>query len=544
MSRRVWYLLGLEDATWPERALFAVTMAAMLALAVAGFRRPTQLSTVLNGAFDWVLRYFGWWFILLGFVLLVLVLGVTWSRYGRLRIGGPDAEPEFDTFSWLSMVFTVGFGASILIWGVGEPVSIVQQPPPEPWPVGGASAKSLALAFMFVHEVFPGLAMWYLPVALAFGIIVYTRGVGEYKVSTMLAGIMPAGDHPVVLWAVDVAAIIATIGGIATTLGFSSQTMAAILGGVFGLQSAWLTYGIFAAIGAIFLVDVWLGLRSGIRNAARATMLLIGVAMAVLVVVGPTLFTFQLGLDATGVWLNNVVRLMLYTDPTAAGHWAANWTGFWWAWWAAWSIFVGSFVARVSKGRTVREMFIVLVVAPGVLSWVQHTLIGGWVLAPDYVGPVGNALSANGIPAAIARALSITPYGSVLALLFVLVIAGYIITSLDSAVFMIAAITLGDEDPNPRNRACWGLLLAAFGVMSLELSSFEAIEALSPVLALPFTLFLLVIVYASYVAAREYARDRDDVAVSPGGLLSSRSSASDTDPEAGSGTDTAPTGDD
>ncbi|WP_232688599.1 BCCT family transporter [Halobacterium zhouii] len=522
MNTRIWYALGLEEASWSERALFFVTMAAMLSLAVVGFTRPTVLSSVLNGAFDWVLRYFGWWFILLGFVLLVFVLGVTFSRYGRLRIGGPDAKPEFDTFSWLSMVFTVGFGGSVLIWGVGEPVSIFQNPPPQPYPVEGASLKSLALAFMFIHEVFPGLAMWYLPVALAFGVVVYTQGVGEYKISSMLSGVVDTDSYPGFHWAVDLAAIVATIGGIATTLGFSAQTMAAILGRVFGLEATLLTYGVFALVGLVFLADVWLGLRQGIRNAARATMLLIGASMALLVAVGPTLFMFELGLDATGVWLDNIFRLMLYTAPTSAGNWAGQWTGFWWAWWAAWSIFVGSFVARVSKGRTIREMFVVLVVAPAFLTWIQHLLIGGWVLAPGYVGPVGNAMAAHGIPAAIARALTITPYGSVLAVLFVLVIAGYIITSLDSAVFMISAITIGDEDPNARNRAWWGGLLAFFGMMSLELESFAAIQSLSPLLALPFTVFLLAIVYASYVAARDYAANADDVNVEPGSLLSTR----------------------
>ncbi|WP_336037493.1 BCCT family transporter [Halobacterium yunchengense] len=530
MTRGPWYVLGLEDATWPERALFFVTMAAMAALAAVGFLRPSLLSSALNGAFDWVLRYFGWWFILLGFVLLILVLGVTFSRYGRLRIGGPDAEPEFDTFSWLSMVFTVGFGASILIWGVGEPVSIYQNPPPEPYPVEGASLKSMALAFMFVHEVFPGLAMWYLPVALAFGVVVYTQGVGEYKISAMLHGVVDEDSYPGFHWTVDLAAIVASIGGIATTLGFSAQTMAALLGGVFGLEARALTYGIFGLIGAVFLTDVWLGLRKGIRNAARATMVFIAVAMGVLVVVGPTLFMFELGLDATGVWLGNLTRLMLYTDPTAGGNWAANWTGFWWAWWAAWSIFVGSFVARVSKGRTVREMFAVLVVAPALLTWVQHLLIGGWVLAPGYVGPVGDALSADGIPAAIVAALNATPYGTLLGVLFVFVIAGYIVTSLDSAVFMISAITLGDEDPNARNRAWWGALLAGFGMMSLELSSFRAIEALSPLLALPFTVFLLAVVYASYRAARDYASGADRVDVEPGSLLSEQDRSTDGAP--------------
>ena len=502
-------LFGLEEASWAERGLFVVTMSVMLALGGVGLARPSLLSRALTGAKGWILTYFGWWFILLGFVLLAAVIAFTASQYGRLRIGGPDAEPEFDLFSWLAMVFTVGFGASVLIWGVSEPVSIVQHPPPEPAPVQGASLESMALAFMFIHEVFPGLAMWYLPVAIAFGIVVYTDGVGDYKISSMLAGVVGEDRIPGLYWLVDLAALIATIGGISTTLGFSAQTMSAILGRVFGLDATLLTYVVFALIGIVFLGDVWLGLRKGIRNAARATVVLIGVAMAVLVVVGPSLYMLELSLDATGVWLSNMFRLTLYTAPNADGNWAANWTGFWWAWWAAWSIFVGSFVARVSKGRTIREMFAVLVVVPTVFTWIQHGLIGGWVLAPGYQEPVAEAMASAGNPAAIARALQITPFGTVLAVLFVFIIAGYIITSLDSAVFMISAITLGDENPNPRNRAWWGGLLAVFGMMSLRLEEFSAIESLSVTMALPFSLFLLLVLYGSYVVARDYVRDNE-----------------------------------
>ncbi|AFK21208.1 BCCT family transporter (plasmid) [Haloferax mediterranei ATCC 33500] len=523
---KTWYLLGLEEASWPEKLMFVVAMSVMLALGGFGFLKPSVLSSTLIGAKTWVLNYFGWWFILLGFVLLIVVLLLVFSQYGKLRIGGPDAEPEFGLFSWLSMVFTVGFGASILIWGVAEPISIVSSPPPKPYPVQGASVEAMALAFMFIHEVFPGLAMWYLPVAMAFGIIVYTDGVGEYKISSMLTAVIDEDRIPGLYWTVNLAAVIATIGGISTTLGFSAQTMAAILGRVFNLEATVLTYAVFALIGVVFLGDVWLGLRKGIRNAARVTMLLIGLSMALLVVVGPTVFMFELGLDATGVWLSEMFRLTLYTAPTSAGNWAANWTGFWWAWWAAWSIFVGSFVARVSKGRTIREMFVVLVVVPTFLTWIQHLLIGGWVLAPGYQQPVADIMAAAGKPAAIAKALQITSFGTVLAVLFVLVIAGYIITSLDSAVFMISAITLGDENPNPRNRAWWGALLAFFGMMSLELKEFSSIQSLSVTMALPFSLLLLVILYGSYVVAKGYVQNTSEIDVESETLLTRQSDSS------------------
>lgn len=496
-------------------------MAVMLALGGVGLLAPKFLSDTLLGAREWVLTYFEWWFILLGFVLLIGVMSLTVSKYGRIRIGGPDAEPEFELFSWVSMVFTVGFGASILIWGVAEPIQIVQSPP-SPAPVEGASVESMALAFMFIHEVFPGLAMWYLPVAMAFGITVYTHGVSEYKISSMLTGIRGVDRLPDWLtdrwspgaafyWLVDAAALIAIIGGIATTLGFSAQTMSAILGRVFGFQAAILTYAVFGIIGIIFLMDVWLGLRAGIRNAARATVVFIALSMGILVVVGPTLFMFELGLDATGVWLSEMFRLTLYTAPNGGGNGAAGLTGFWWAWWAAWSIFVGSFVARISKGRTLREMFAVLVIIPTVFTWIQHSLIGGWVLAPGNQQPISDAMATAGEPAAIATALNITPYGTVLAVLFSFVIAGYIITSLDSAVFMLSAITLGTEDPNPRNRAWWGALLAVFGMVSLQLDGFSAIESLSITMALPFSLFLLVVLYGSYRIAREHVDEKSEV---------------------------------
>lgn len=404
-----WHVFGLESADTGEKLLFFITGGALLALAAIGIRSPQVLNDTFNEAFGWVLTYFGWWFMLLGMVLLVFSTYMVFSRYGHIRIGGQDAEPEFDLFSWLAMVFTVGYSGSIIIWGVGEPISIVNSPPPEPLPVTGASIEALALAFMFIHEVFPGLAMWYPPFALAFGLIIYTRGTDSYKFSSMLKVFLDDDRYKLLYWTVDLAALIAIIGGVAAAIGFSAQVFAALLDTVFGVPPTLFTYGLFGVLGLVFLGDVWLGLRSGIRNAARITVVLMLITFALLLAVGPTLFTINLGLDAGGVWLNNMFRLSLYSAPTAAGNWPQQWTSFWWAWWAAWGLFVGSFVARVSKGRTIRETFVCLVVIPGVLLWIQHSIVGGWVLAPGYVGPVSDAFASGGIPASIATAVTLTP---------------------------------------------------------------------------------------------------------------------------------------
>jgi glycine betaine transporter len=504
---RVKHKFGLEDADRSEIGLFFVTIFALVALVAIGIMNPALLSTALNGAFDWVMHYFGWWFMVLGGVLLVFALFMTLSRYGNIRIGGQDAEPEFGLYSWIAMVFTVGFGSSIIVWGVGEPLQIVNSPPPKPYPVGGASLKSLSLAFMFLHESFPGMAMWYIPVTLSFALMVYTRSVSEYKLSSMLDVALDREQYGWLYWLVDLSALVAMVGGIATALGFTAQQLSTILGTVYGLNSTGITYGLFLVIGLVFLADVWLGLRSGIQNAARFTVVFMAIAVAMLLIVGPTLFTLDIWLDATGVWLDNIVRLMTYTAPTSGGDWPQQWTSFWWGWWAAWGLFVGSFVARVSKGRTIRETFFALVVVPAALVWAQHGIIGGWVLSPKYIGPVSDALAANDIPAAVAKAITLTPFGKVLGALLVIVMVGYILTTLDSAVFMLSAITLGNENPNPRNRAWWGVLLAFLGIMTLNLPAFSALRSFSPVLGLPFTVYFLVLVYASYVTARDYYRE-------------------------------------
>ncbi|MFC6904560.1 BCCT family transporter [Halalkalicoccus tibetensis] len=500
-----WEPFGLEGTDRETKGFFFGTITALAALIVVGLLYPSLLETTLNTAFDWVLFNFGWWFMLLGAVLVVFTFFMAFSRYGRIRIGGEDVEPEFDTFSWIAMVFTVGFGSSIIVWGVGEPISIVTEPPPSS-PVPGASIESLALAFMFLHESFPGMAMWYLPFAIGFGLMAYTDG-DDYRISSIMSVLLDRERYGWLFWLVDLAALIAIVGGLATTLGFTAQQLATILSDVFGAETNLITYGLFALIGLVFLADVWLGLHAGIRNAARFTFVLMLLTSGLLLVLGPTLFILNLTLDATGIWLNNLPRLALYTAPTEGAQWPQSWTSFWWAWWAAWGLFVGSFVARVSKGRTIRETFLALVAAPTLLTWMQHGIIGGWVLAPEYIGPVSEAFVEEDIPAAVATAITLTPFGNLLGVMIVLIMAGYVLTTLDSAVYMLSAITLGEEDPNARNRAWWGALLTVLGIMTLNLPAFSAMEAFSPVMALPFTLFFVVLIYTSYVTARRHYRE-------------------------------------
>lgn len=497
---RLWHLLGLEETNSSEKSLFFFSIILILGLASVGIFSPETLDSVMTGAFDFVLNYFGWWFILLSVILMAAMLAFSFSKYGKLRIGGQDSEPEFGYFSWISMIFTVGFASAVIFWGVAEPIYIVSSPP-DPLPIQGAPVESVALAFMYTHNIFPAIMAWYLPISLAFGLIVWDDD--EFKFSSMLKPILDEDRWGSVYYLTDLMALVTMIGGLATTLGFIGQQVSTIMSNVFGFNSGILTYGLFGLIGLIFLGDVWLGLRDGIRNMARATMVIIGILMAVLIGVGPSMFIAELGLDSLGVWLNNLPRLMLYTDPVERSLWPQDWTSFWWAWYAAWGLFVGSFVARVSKGRTVRETTIGLSIVPAGFLFVQHAILGGWALSSGNYGPISTALTENGIPAALAEAINITPLTGVLGVLFILALIGYIITSLDSAVFMLAAVSMGNEEPNVRNRAIWGLVLAALGAMTLSLPGTRALESFSVVLGLPFTVFFLVILYSMLVTARK-----------------------------------------
>ncbi|SDZ77281.1 Choline-glycine betaine transporter [Haloplanus vescus] len=488
--------VGLDDASRGELALFVLVAAFSVALAIAGIRYPEQVGGVFSSSFDFVLVYFGWWFILLSFLLTVGLTVFCLSRYGHVRIGGPDADPEFGRLSWLAMVFTVGYSISVLFWGVAEPLWIVSNPP-SPAPIRGPPIESLALAFVFLHDILPGLIAWYLPFGLAFGLVVWRTE--SWKVSSVLRPLLDPDRFRAVYWLVDFVSLVAIVGGLATSLGFIGRQLGSIVSVVYGVDSRLVTLGLFALVAALFVVDVWLGLRRGIRNAARIAVLANVLLTVVLFVLGPSLFIIELGLDAMGVWLGNLPQLMLYTAPMSDGHWPQNWTSFWWAWWAAWGVFVGSFVARVSKGRTVREVFLGLCVAPTSLLLFQHSVLGGIALAPPYRETILQALQQRGNAAALSAALEALPYSDAVAALAVLALVGYILTSLDSAVYMLSAINLGNREPNVRNRAAWGLLMVAIGVMTTYVGGGTSVlESFSTTLALPFTGLYLVVGYVLF----------------------------------------------
>lgn len=493
------YYLGLDNATVSETVMFLLTISFVIALAVLGVAFPEQFAGNMEQAFDYVLTYFGWWYMLLGFILATCIIAFAMVKYGRLRIGGEDAEKEFGLFSWFSMVFTVGFASAVIFFGVAQPVAVVNDPPPG-FPLEIGSIESVSLAFMYTHNIIPGLLAWYLPFAVAFGIIVW--GKDEYRVSTILTPILDREKYGSVYWITDIAALVAIVGGLATSLGFIAWQLQVILDHSLGVGAGWITYAIFGLIGLIFLLDVYLGLRHGIRNAARATVVLIIITMGILLAVGPTMFTLNMATESLGVWLNYLPTLMMYSDPVGGSGWPQAWTGFWWAWWAAWGIFVGSFVARISRGRTVREMIIGVGLGPAIFLFIQHAILGGWALAPENFDAIVSAYEEGGEPFALAEAINITPAAEVLAILFVMVLVGYLVTTLDSAVYMVSSINLGTEEPNARNRAVWGIVLAALGIMTLELPEAAVMETFVGVFTLPFSVFFLVMIYASYVEAR------------------------------------------
>jgi choline-glycine betaine transporter len=502
--------VGLDGATRGERALFLVAAGCVLALAVAAGAFPDQLGTVLEAAFFLTLNFFSWWLMLLGLGFFAFSVVFCLSRYGRMRIGGPDATPEFGPFSWFSLIFTVSFGASIIFWGVAEPVAFITDGP-EPLPVADAPTEIVALSFMFLHNVLPGLIAWYLPVALAFGLVAWGRKV---KVSTMLEPVLDRDAHGRLFWAVDLAALIAILGGGVTSLGLLEQQVAAIAADVFQVDTTLVSVGVFALAGLFFVGDVYVGLDRGIRTVANATVGVVIVLMAALLVVGPTLFIIELTIGAVGVWLDDMFRMMLYIDPL--GHraaegfelpWAHSWTGFWWAWWASFATIIGTFVARVSRGRTVRQVFVVFAIVPAVFLVIQHGILGGLALAPENVEAVTAAYEADGAPSALTAVILSLPFSEAFGVLFIVALGGYVITSVDSVTYIVSAINTDETDPNVRNRMAWVGLTLILGTTTIAVQGTEALQAFAPALALPFTVILVAIVYSLAVhARREYPR--------------------------------------
>ncbi|MGF1605420.1 MAG: BCCT family transporter [Rhodothalassiaceae bacterium] len=427
-------------------------------------------------------------------VALVIVLWLMVSRFGAIKLGRPEDKPEFSLFAWFSMLFAAGMGIGLVFWSVAEPITHLHGTPFSP-AIDNERAAEVALRVTYFHW---GLHPWaiYALVGMIFAYFGFRRGL-PLTVRSALYPLIGDRIYGPIGHGVDILSIFATTFGVATSLGFGAAQINTGLNALFGVEiSLGFQLMIVAVITGFAVISVASGLDRGIKLLSEGNLWLSIGLLGFVLVFGPTAYLIESFLQATGDYLQNIVWMSLWTDVNMNRGWQADWTTFYWGWWISWSPFVGMFIARISRGRTIREFLLGVLFVPTVLTFLWLAILGGTALHVELFegGGIAQAVDEDITLALYAMLERLDPglLGSLIAGLATLLIATYFITSSDSGTLVVNTIlSVGDPNPPVGHRVIWGISEGAVAAILLAAGGLAALQAAAISAALPFSIILI-----------------------------------------------------
>ncbi len=550
-------LVGLN----PTVALFSKAVIAIFVL--FGTLKTDTASKIFDDLKDFIILGLNWYYIATVAFFLFFVVWLLLSRYGSIRLGKDDERPEFSYFAWFAMLFSAGMGIGLVFWSIAEPIYHFQS---NPFISEGLTpeAATTAMRITFLHW---GLHPWaiYVIVGLSLAYFAYRKDL-PLTIRSALYPIIGERIYGPIGHAVDVLAVFGTVFGLATSLGLGAQQMDTGLAHMFNYESyssiesaattartnyidencAKLAEGTQKAtcideattqhprpapislIIIIFVVtgiatwSVVTGIERGVKILSIINLVLSILLMVFFLVWGPTRYLLNSLLQNTGDYLGAVIPLSLWTDTYKDTGWQGGWTTFYWAWWIAWSPFVGIFIARISRGRTIREFILGVLLVPTMLAFVWLTFFGSTALYLELFHTVANeagemvsAVGQAGIIDAVKSDVTIALYttfekmdvgimGVIASGIATVLIATYFITSSDSATLVVCTIlSIGNKNPPMRHRIFWGMGEGVVAGVLLMLGGLQALQTASITAALPFSVVILVMVYGLMKALRQ-----------------------------------------
>ena len=489
--------------------VYRTSIALVLVLVVLAGVFPEAFQDAVQDIVRHLVRDAGWTYLVIVFVVLVFLLYLAFGRFGHLRIGGADAEPDFTYTSWMSMLFAAGMGIGLVFWGAAEPLSHFLQPPEGLQPGSSAAARA-AMRYAFFHW---GLHPWavYALIGLAMGWFQYNRG-GRGLISDLLQPLIGDSHRRWPGRVVNIMAIVATAIGVATTLGFGTIQIAAGIERVFGIPAGRpLQLSVIAVAFVLYMASTATGVERGIKWLSTFNLALATLLLGLVLVLGPTGFILDTFTTTLGTYLNQLLTMSLRMAPFSGSSWVADWTIFYWAWWIAWAPFVGSFIARISRGRDIREFILGVVIAPSLLGFLWFSVFGGTALWSQIFGHVDlSAALGRGYETVLFTMFDSLPMPGVLAVIALVLLGIFFVTSADSAVLVLASMSTDEPgDPPLSRKLAWGVAVALIAAALLLAGGLEALQGVITIAALPFALLMLLVMVSLYrVLDQEHRREQ------------------------------------
>lgn len=459
---------------------------------------------------------FGWLYLFSMLIFVVVALAIAFSKYGKIKIGADDSVPEFSTKSWFAMLFGAGMGIGLVFWGIAEPISHLASPMTGIEP-GSNEAASFAIRSSFKHWGFHPWAC-YTIIGLALGYFQYRKKYPGLISSIFVPLIGEKGVRGPMGKAIDILAVFATVAGVATSLGLGTMQINAGLNHVFGIPSTQLVQVLIIAV--ITIVYIWTavaGIEKGIALLGDINLYLAATLLVGSFIVGPKLMTMNALSEGIGGYIQNFFIDSLHINLLADNSWINGWTVFYWAWWIAWAPFVGSFIARISKGRTFKEFILGVTIAPAATSVVWFAIFGSMGIDSANKMGLAKAQEIAAVPeTALFKVFSQYPLGGILSVIAILLLITFFVTSANSATFVLGMFTQhGDLNPSNSVKMIWGLIQSVLATALLLAGGLLPLQTASVIAAFPFIFIMILAIVSLMKALKEEDTDKISQASKP-----------------------------
>ncbi|TFB14042.1 BCCT family transporter [Filobacillus milosensis] len=469
-----------------------------------------NLGTVTGKIQSFLVDKFGWFYLLSATAFLVFALFLIASKYGNIVLGKDGDKPEYNYVTWFGMLFSAGMGIGLVFWGATEPIYHFNTPPYAVENEG--EAAKVAMRYSFFHW---GLHPWaiYSVLALALAYFQFRKDAPGLISSTLkpLFGSRMDGGYGTL---VDVIAVFATIFGVATSLGLGAQQISSGLGYIVeGLTNNFtLQLIIIIIVTVLFMLSAITGLNKGIKYLSTTNIILAFLLLFFMMFAGPTNFIMNFFTTSLGSYIQNLPAMSFRMAPFNEENtgWLQSWTIFYWAWWIAWAPFVGMFIARVSRGRTVREFVVGVLLVPTLFGALWFAVFGGSAISLEYNDGMDlfNIIGEVGQEAALFTVLENYPISMLTSILTIFLISTFFITSADSATFVLGMQTTGGSlNPNVKVKLAWGVVQSATAAVLLWQGGLGALQTASIIAAFPFAFILIMVIFAVIKEFKEEARN-------------------------------------
>lgn len=478
--------------------VFYITLALVIITVALGAVFPDQFESITTEVKGNVATSFGWYYMLLMSALVIFAIFIAVSPFGRIRLGKDNDKPDFSTLSWIAMLFSAGMGIGLVFYGAAEPLSHYMSDSPT-GETGTEEAFKQGLSYAYFH--------WGLHVWAMYGIVALALAFFQFRkdepglISTTLKPIFGKKMNGPFGVLIDVLAVFATVFGVATSLGFGAVQINGGLSHLFNFEIGFTSqFIIIAIVTVLFLISAWSGLSKGIKYLSNTNMVLAAILFIIVLIVGPTLLILNMFSETFGYYMQHIIEMSFQTAPLEGDNrgWLDGWTIFYWAWWISWAPFVGMFIARISRGRTIRQFMTGVLIIPTLVVSAWYAAFG---TTAGNVQNSGVDLTQYKTELVLFNMFDHLPMSLILSIIAILLIISFFITSADSATFVLGIqSTSGSLTPPNNVKIAWGIAQSSVALILLYVGGLAAIQNTIIIAALPFSFVMILMVIALFKA--------------------------------------------